>query len=113
MPILPCIGVMVSPGDGRSTMRGTKPFDPSVMSKEASTTITSASWALVMNTFAPFKTYAPLSRTAVARIAAASLPALGSVSANAAIVLPDAMLGRYLCLCASVPYIWMKRAASD
>ena len=44
---------------------------------------------------------------------AASLPAPGSVSANAPIVRPAVISGRYRFLCASVPYILMNWAARD
>ena len=82
------------PGVSPSTIRATNPRDPRLRSSDASTMSTPASVAFVMNTFDPFNTYSSPSRLAVVRMPAASLPAPGSVSANAPIVRPAVMPGR-------------------
>ena len=56
-----------------------------------------------MNCLEPFSAQAPLRRTAVVAIAAASEPLPGSVSAQAAMPFPDASDGMYRCFCSSLP----------
>src|SRR5215211_4559528 len=56
-----------------------------------------------MKRLPPLRTYSPLSRRAVVRIAAESEPEPGSVSAYAASHSPDASLGRKRCFCSSLP----------
>ena len=61
---------------------------------------------LEIQCFVPFRTKTPAasSSTAVVRIDAASEPASGSVSANAAIISPDASAGSHRFFCSSLPW---------
>ena len=68
----------------RSTMKAEMPLLPLLLSVTAITTMVSADWPCVMNALLPFSTQPSPSRTAVVRIAAASLPEPGSVSPHAA-----------------------------
>ncbi len=69
----------------------------------ASTVQTSAIGPLVMKIFVPFRTKSSPSRTAVVRIAAASLPASGSVDAQAPISEPSHRPGSQRCCSCGVP----------
>ena len=69
----------------------------------ANTTMVSATSALVMNCLEPLRTHEPLRRVAVVDMAAASEPLPGSVSAQAAMPLPEARDGTYCCFCSSLP----------
>ena len=59
--------------------------------------------ALVMKIFEPFTTHWPSRSSAVVRAAAASEPAPGSVSPNAASLRPEARSGSHCCFCSSEP----------
>ena len=58
---------------------------------------------LLMKVFCPLKTISPPCSTAVVRMAARSLPVLGSVMAMAVMMSPDTHPGRYFFFCASEP----------
>ena len=55
IPILPCSGLIVMPGESRSTMNVLTPLDPRLRSWVAITTIVLDSSALVMNVLVPFR----------------------------------------------------------
>ena len=76
------------------------------------TTITSPVRPCVMNCFVPLMTQQSPSRTAVVRIAPASLPADASVSPHAASFSPRASGARYCRFWSSVPNIAMCAAPS-
>ena len=57
----------------------------------------------VMKVLEPLITYSSPSRRAVVRSALRSLPACGSVSANAPMSSPVTILGNQRCFCSSVP----------
>ncbi len=63
-----------------------------------------------MKVLLPFIRYPPFERERVVRIAPASLPDPGSVSANAPICSPVASFGRNWRFCPSVPHILMNCA---
>jgi hypothetical protein len=71
----------------------------------AKTMYTSACGALLMNIFDPLMAYPSACNVAVVVCAAASVPAAGSVRANAPSRRPDAMSCRYRSFWASVPYL--------
>ena len=72
------------------------PRAPLCLSVMAWTMITSAKLPLVIHIFSPFSTQSSPSSSAVVWMWAASLPALGSVSAQAPISRPAIMPLRYL-----------------
>ena len=59
--------------------------------------------ALVMNILEPFTTHCPPRSSARVLVAAASEPASGSVSPNAASACPDARRGSHSRFCSSLP----------
>ena len=71
-------------------MNAEMPFGPRLRSVTAIATITCPTLPCVMKVFEPFSTQLSPSRTAVVRVAAASLPAPGSVSPHAPICSPRA-----------------------
>ena len=107
IPSLSSLRPARNPGVPRSTTKAEMPLAPRVRSVTAITTITSALAPCVMNVFAPFSTQQSPSRVAVVRVAAASLPAFGSVSAQAPSFSPRASGTSHFCFCASVPNIAM------
>ena len=78
------------PGVPRGTMNAEMPRLPLALLVTAITTTRSPLAPWVMNCFDPLRIQPSPSRTAVVRIAAASLPADASVSAHAASCCPDA-----------------------
>ena len=103
MPILPCWGVMVSPGDPWGTMKALMPRYPWERSWVANTTMDSAISALVIKCLVPLRNQVPSRIVAVVWRAAASDPPPGSVNAQAATPFPDANDGRNRCFCSSLP----------
>ncbi len=95
------------PGVPRSTMNAEMPLWPLLLSDTAITTIVSPDAPCVMKALLPFSTQWSPSRTAVVRIAAASLPDPGSVSAQAASFSPRASGARYRSFCSVLPNIAM------
>ena len=78
------------PGVPRSTTNAEMPLVPRVRSVTAMTTMTCPERPCVMNVFEPEMTHLSPSRTAVVRVPAASLPAVGSVSPQAPSLSPRA-----------------------
>ena len=83
------------------------PLVPRARSVDAITTRTSALAPCVMKVLVPFSTQASPSRTAVVRVLPASLPAPGSVRAQAPSCSPRASGASQRCFCASVPNMAM------
>src|SRR3954470_11642351 len=67
----------------------------------------------VIQFFVPLSTHSSPSRTAVVRIDAGSLPASGSLSANAGEHSPLAHLGSHCSFCSSVPNSWIGSVPSS
>ena len=107
MPSLSSFRPGVIPGLPRSTMNAEMPRWARALSVTAITTITSPMLPWVMNVLVPLMTHPSPSRAADTRIAAASDPAVGSVSPQAPIHAPVASGTRYRRFCASVPNIAM------
>ena len=82
-----------------------KPLMPS--SHFAHTTARSAIGALVIHIFDPLSTQSPPRRFAWVFMLPGSDPPCGSVSPKQPISSPVAMRGRYFCLCASLPKVWI------
>ena len=101
MPSLSSFFPAASPGVPRSTTNAEMPLVPFARSVTAITTSTSADVPCVMKLLAPLSTQLSPSRTAVVRIAAASLPEPASVRPQAASFRPDASGVTKRCFCAS------------
>ena len=110
MPSLPCMGLMVSPGESFCTRKALMPLYPLERSSVAKTTMVDATEALVMNILLPLRKKVPSRSVAVVWSAAASEPPLGSVSANAATASPDARGVSSRSFCSSVPNRAMQAA---
>ena len=96
------------PGVPRSMMNAEMPRLPRARSVTAIATNMPPIAPCVMNVLAPLITQLPSpSRTAVVRVPAASLPAVGSVRPHAPSISPCASGGRKRCFCASVPNMKM------
>jgi hypothetical protein len=87
----------------RSITKAEIPFFPLLRSVTAMATRMSPDLPCVMKIFDPFSTQASPSRTAVVRMAAASLPDPGSVRPHAASFSPVASGVRYWRRCSSLP----------
>ena len=85
------------------TMKALRPLAPSPSPVRAKTTARSAMGALEIHVFSPSRTHSSPSRRAVVASAATSEPASASLSANAAMVSPEATPGSQSRLWRSVP----------
>ena len=103
MPIFFSFLPKVKPGVPFSTTSALAPRLPLAASVITTTVYISASPPLVMNCLLPFNTYSEPSRLADVLMALASLPAVASVTANAASLAPLATAGRYFFFWASLP----------
>jgi hypothetical protein len=112
MPSLSSFLPARNPAVPRSTMKAVMPRLPLDLFVTAMTTMRSPLRPCVMNCLVPLITQQSPSRTAVERMAPASLPAEASVSPHAASCSPRASGVRYRRFCSSVPNIAMCAAPS-
>ena len=114
MPSLGSVLPRWKPARVVSIMKAVMPRAPLSGSVIANSTMYLATGPEVIQLFLPLTTKLPSACfTALQRIAVASEPDCGSVSANAPISRPSAIARTYFCFCASVPKVRMPLQNSE